>query len=537
MEVHVRALTPPAESIEAVEANVSSGDFARALDLIRSDWPGLAGTQGARLRAAIRQVPESLWNEDAWIIAALGASFRSVESPGTAAALPHFELAELLIAAGASSASRLPAIQLHHAAALRRLGRMDAARKKAESAWAMVHSGVEQALPLRLALQATAALHLGLLDLHAGNITAAVTRLRLALDLSENGIPETDITECLGGLAFAAYALGDFEQAEQLIERANAIAVDTRVLHSPFGAPALAARMLIAVDRNQSAAARMDAAVLAAAARRSDWEPLAYYARSAADAINGQLIEALDLQRRCVTAARDWEGSPGIRALAQLLRAGLHQHLGEPQRAIEILSTIEPLPDHASCPAGLLASIRFGEGDYVGCLDALAGCAAIGDSHSSRSLTDVLLLTAAASYELGNFAAADVAFDRALYLGGQTGIRVPFHAIPRIPMLRMLNRAADRYQPEAVHHLLGELRVGSAASAELVEPLSDRELDIAQHLFQDKTVSQIAADLFISANTVKTHVRSIYRKLSATSRKDAIRRVHELGLDVRITPF
>ena len=76
-----------------------------------------------------------------------------------------------------------------------------------------------------------------------------------------------------------------------------------------------------------------------------------------------------------------------------------------------------------------------------------------------------------------------------------------------------------------------------ATTGELVEPLSDRELDIAHHLFQDKTVGQIAADLYISANTVKTHVRSIYRKLSATNRKEAIRRVHELGLDVKITPF
>jgi DNA-binding NarL/FixJ family response regulator len=149
----------------------------------------------------------------------------------------------------------------------------------------------------------------------------------------------------------------------------------------------------------------------------------------------------------------------------------------------------------------------------------------------------VLLLTAASRYELGHVVAADVAFDRALYLGSQTGIRIPFLTISRITMLRMLNRAADRYQPDSVHRLLDELRIGSRASRELVEPLSDRELDIAHHLYQDKTVGQIAADLYISANTVKTHVRSIYRKLSATNRKEAIRRVHELGLDVKITPF
>jgi DNA-binding CsgD family transcriptional regulator len=149
----------------------------------------------------------------------------------------------------------------------------------------------------------------------------------------------------------------------------------------------------------------------------------------------------------------------------------------------------------------------------------------------------VLLLRAAAGYELAETVSSDLAFDQALYFGTITGIRVPFLVIPRITMLRMLNRAADRYQPEAVQRLLDELRVGSASSGELVEPLSERELDVAQHLFEDKTVGQIAAELFISTHTVKTHVRSIYRKLSASNRKEAVRRVHELGLDVKITPF
>jgi LuxR family maltose regulon positive regulatory protein len=533
----VHPLTRPVDSFEALDASLSAGDFFGALDLIRSVWPELASTHGSRLRATIRRVPENLWNEDAWIIAALGASFRSVDSPGTSAALPHFDLAELLISAGVSPASQLPAIQLHHAASLRSLGRLEAARKKAESARVLLEAELGLTLPLRLRLQAAASLQLGLLDLHLGEIPSAVERLGLASGLSDNGMPATDVTECLGGLAFAAYCMGEFNQAEQLIERTKAVAGDSRLYYSPFGAPSLATQMLIAVDRNQAAGARGDAAALASSAHRSDWEPLAYYARATTAAINGQLIEALDLQRRCLASAREWEGAPAVRALADLLRVALHVHLGEADHAVELLSAMAPLPDHISCPASLLASVSFAVGDLSGCLDALAECGTIGDSHSRRSLADVLLMTAAANYELGNLVTADVALDRALYLGSQTGIRVPFHTVPRITMLRMLNRAADRYQPEPVHRLLAELRAGSATSAELVEPLSDRELDIAQHLLQDKTVGQIAAELFISVNTVKTHVRSIYRKLSATNRKEAIKRVHELGLDVRITPF
>ncbi|HEU4807052.1 MAG TPA: LuxR C-terminal-related transcriptional regulator [Homoserinimonas sp.] len=520
-----------------MDAHTSAGDFSRALELIATAWPALASTRGDQLRAAIRLIPERLWNEDAWIITALGASYRSVDSCGSPAALPHFELAERLVAAGTASASDLPAILLHHAASLRGFGRLDAARSKAESAWALLQDDLGLTLPLRLALQAEASLQLGLVNLHEGNIVDAVGQLRLASGLSENGVAATDVVECLGGLAFAAYSVGEFDQAERFISEAKAVADEPRLLHSRFGAPALATEMLIAVDRYEASKARAGAAALAASAHRTDWEPLAFYARAAAAAINGQLIEALDLQRRCAAATRGWDGTPAIRSLAELLRAGLHLHLGESEHAAELLDTLTPLQDHISCPDNLLAGIRFAATDFAGCLEALADCAAIGDAHSSRTLIDVLLLMAAANYELGNLVAADVAFDRALYLGSQTGIRVPFHTIPRITMLRMLGRAADRYQPDPVHRLLDELRAGSATSAELTEPLSDRELDIVQHLFQDKTVGQIAADLYISANTVKTHVRSIYRKLSATSRKEAVRRVHELGLDLKITPF
>src|SRR5690606_33803039 len=141
---------------------------------------------------------------------------------------------------------------------------------------------------------------------------------------------------------------------------------------------------------------------------------------------------------------------------AEMLRAGLHLHLGETSRATELLRVIEPLPDHVSCPGSQRASIRFAAGDVAGCLEALEDCAALGDQHSERTTADVLLLTAAANYELGNVVAADVAFDQALYLGSQTGIRVPFLVMPRIIMLRMLNRAADRYQPVAVDRLLDE---------------------------------------------------------------------------------
>lgn len=60
--------------------------------------------------------------------------------------------------------------------------------------------------------------------------------------------------------------------------------------------------------------------------------------------------------------------------------------------------------------------------------------------------------------------------------------------------------------------------------------LSLREMEVLECLAQGKTSSQIAADLFISENTVKTHVRHILEKLEAANRAEAVSRAIQLGL-------
>jgi LuxR family maltose regulon positive regulatory protein len=60
--------------------------------------------------------------------------------------------------------------------------------------------------------------------------------------------------------------------------------------------------------------------------------------------------------------------------------------------------------------------------------------------------------------------------------------------------------------------------------------LSERELDVLQLLAGDLSQREIASQLFVSFDTVKSHSRSIFRKLGVTSRSDAVARGHELGL-------
>lgn len=62
------------------------------------------------------------------------------------------------------------------------------------------------------------------------------------------------------------------------------------------------------------------------------------------------------------------------------------------------------------------------------------------------------------------------------------------------------------------------------------EELSERELDVLRLLATDRSLRELAGELYVSLNTVKTHTRAIYRKLDATSRKHAVERATELGL-------
>ena len=66
--------------------------------------------------------------------------------------------------------------------------------------------------------------------------------------------------------------------------------------------------------------------------------------------------------------------------------------------------------------------------------------------------------------------------------------------------------------------------------APLLEALSEAELRVVRYLPGNLTAPEIAAELFVSPNTVRTHMRHIYAKLDAHSRSKAVERARELGL-------
>jgi LuxR family maltose regulon positive regulatory protein len=64
----------------------------------------------------------------------------------------------------------------------------------------------------------------------------------------------------------------------------------------------------------------------------------------------------------------------------------------------------------------------------------------------------------------------------------------------------------------------------------IIEQLTEREHEALKHLSGMLSTAEIAAEMYISVNTVKSHLRSIYRKLSAAHRNEAVRRARQLEL-------
>lgn len=75
-----------------------------------------------------------------------------------------------------------------------------------------------------------------------------------------------------------------------------------------------------------------------------------------------------------------------------------------------------------------------------------------------------------------------------------------------------------------------ELPAAARPAATLAEPLSGREREVLLLLAQGKSNSEIASDLFLALGTIKAHTNTLYRKLDARNRTEALARARDLGL-------
>jgi LuxR family maltose regulon positive regulatory protein len=64
----------------------------------------------------------------------------------------------------------------------------------------------------------------------------------------------------------------------------------------------------------------------------------------------------------------------------------------------------------------------------------------------------------------------------------------------------------------------------------IVEPLTEREQEVLRHISRMLSTAEVASEMYISTNTVKTHLKAIFRKLAAAHRGEAVRRARQLEL-------
>lgn len=158
------------------------------------------------------------------------------------------------------------------------------------------------------------------------------------------------------------------------------------------------------------------------------------------------------------------------------------------------------------------------------------------------AVIELRLLRGMALAGIGDFQAAQGDIERALILGepqGYARIFLDEGEPARDLITQWLAQAgvdpAATYATALLSQFPAEITAAERTAASvprinLVEPLSRRELEVLQLIAQGKTNLEIARELVVAAGTIKAHAASIFRKLEAANRTEAVARARQLGI-------
>ncbi len=153
--------------------------------------------------------------------------------------------------------------------------------------------------------------------------------------------------------------------------------------------------------------------------------------------------------------------------------------------------------------------------------------------HRPSVIIEALAIGAVACERLGDRRAAGASLERALELAEPEGIILPFILVRLRELLDRLPH--HRTAHAALLRIVLDVRASASprVSAEdftLLEELSEAELHVLRYLSGSLKAPEIAAELSVSANTVRTHIHHIYAKLEVHDRNEAVARARALGL-------
>lgn len=177
----------------------------------------------------------------------------------------------------------------------------------------------------------------------------------------------------------------------------------------------------------------------------------------------------------------------------------------------------------------LAAHVHLAGGDAAAAAEALVpaldGTAA---AFHPDQVIEALLLDALARTRLGGREAAERGVERALDLAEPDGLVGIWLAVPGAREL-VVAHPAHRTRHAVFLGALRDQLEGGAPQA-LADPLNERELTVLRFLPTNLSAAEIGSELFLSVNTVKTHMRKLYSKLDVHTRAEAVQRGRALGL-------
>jgi len=368
-------------------------------------------------------------------------------------------------------------------------------------------------------------------ELWSGRPAEAVRILEAGLAAEAAAGREYERADWAGLLALAEALAGRLSRAAELAGQALPGGMRRPPGQHPHPAP-LVALAWVHLERNelhQARAALMQADASLAAGPDRLTGAVAYLVAAGGALAEGRATVAAQIAAR---ARSGWSAPVWLDQQLILAESRAWAAAGDVRAAVAAAERAAPSSEAAVTLAHAWAVAGDGENASRALATALAD-----DTLPDRVRLQALLVDARLGYARGDAAQGRRTLATALRLAEREQLRLPLLTERSWlgPVLHRDPELTENHQGMLGRALgPGQLSVPAPARDQepvlIIEPLTEREREVLVHVSDMLNTAEVASEMYISVNTVKTHLRNIYRKLAAAHRNEAVRRARQLEL-------